>query len=85
VGVSLSDIDNILRDICLDNEYRILMTSDVQALALADGVELGTVMAAYDLSIWVILIAGLLYMLPTASICLCLEPDIICYRLRKTI
>ena len=83
MGMSLSYINDIARNIRLDHEYRILVPSDIKAFALADGIELGPVMLAYDLPERILFITGLLDVLAPASVCLSLEPYIISYRRRK--
>ena len=77
VGVALAHIYDIVRNICLDNEYRVLMTSDIQTFALTNCIELGSVVSADNLTVRIFLITGLLYMLSATAICLGLESDII--------
>ena len=50
MGMSFTDIDDIIRNICLYYENRVLMSSDIQSLALTYGIELGSVMLADNLS-----------------------------------
>ena len=84
MSVPLSHIYDVVRNIRLYHEYRILMSADVKPLSLSNSIELGTVMSAHDLSIWIILIPGLPDMFPSAPVCLCLKTDIIPDRLGKT-
>ena len=44
MSVSLTYIYNIAFNICLDYEYRILMTTDIKSLTLTDCIELRTIM-----------------------------------------
>ena len=84
MSVTFTDIDYVLWNIGLDYKDRILMTSDIESLSLADGIELSSVMSADDLAIRVLLVTGLLDMLSSAAIGLCLEPDVIVHRLRQS-
>ena len=77
MSVAFSYIYYILRDVCFNHKDRVLVTADVESLALADGVELSTVVLSDYLSERILLVAGLLDVLLTASIGLCLELDFI--------
>ena len=81
MGVSLAYIDNILRNISLYHKDRILVTADIQTLALTDGRELSAVMLSYDLSERIFLLTGLLDVLSAAAVCLSLKLDVITHRL----
>ena len=82
--MSLTDIYDILCNVSLDHEHRILMATDVQTLALTDRIELSTVVLAEDLAIWVLLVARLLDMLATAAIGLGLELDAVAHWLGQS-
>ena len=58
--VAFAYIDDVALDIRVYYEYGVLVPADVEALALADGIELGSFVAAYDLAERVVLVAGLL-------------------------
>ena len=47
VPVPLPYIYYIVFNVCGNHEKRVLMASDVQALALADSIELGSLVTAY--------------------------------------
>ena len=47
VPVSLPYIYYIVVNVSGNHEKRVLMTSDIQALALTDGIELGSLVTAY--------------------------------------
>ena len=83
MGVAFSDIYDIVRDVRLDYEYRILVAANVETLSLAYGIELRAVMLSHYLAVRIILVTGLLYMLSAASVRLGLESDVICHRLRQ--
>ena len=67
MGMSLPYIYYILRDIGVNYKNRILVSSDIETFSLTDSIELGPIVSAYDFSIWIFLVSGLLYMLATAS------------------
>ena len=46
VCVALADVDHVLRHVRREDEQRLLASSDAEALALADGVEMGAVVFA---------------------------------------
>ena len=71
----------IRRDIRLNDEQRVLVSTHIQPLSLADRVELRAIVLSDDLSEWIFLVTGLLDVLSAATVCLCLELYIICYRL----
>lgn len=68
--MSLSDIDDVPVDICMQHEHRIRMPSDFEAFTLSYRIELGSYMGADDLAPGIVLITGLLYMLFAASVSL---------------
>ena len=80
----LTYIYNIIRNVSLDYEDRILMAADVQSLSLANGIELGSVVLAYYLTEWILLIPCLLDMLTAAALWLGLELYVVMNRLRKS-
>ena len=84
MGMSLTHIDYIFRYIGLDYEDRILVTSDIEAFTLAYCIELCSIVSAYYLAVWILLIAGLLDMFAAASVCFSFKPDIITHRFRQT-
>ena len=84
MGMSLPYIYYILRDIGVNYKNRILVSSDIETFSLTDSIELGPIVSAYDFSIWIFLVSGLLYMLATASVGLSLELDFIFDRLGKS-
>ena len=79
--MTLSYIDYVVRNICLDHKDGILVSTYIKALALSYGIELCTIVLSHYLSERIFLIAGLLYMLAAAPVCLGLESDIIFDRL----
>ena len=79
--MSLADVYDIVRNVRLYDKDRILVAADVQALSLSYRVELSTVVLSDDLSIWIILIPGLLDVFPAAPVCLGLELYVIFHRL----
>ena len=81
MGMAFTYIYYIIRNVGFDDKDRVLVTSDVQSLALAYCVELCSVVLSYYLSKRIFLVAGLLYVLLAASIGLCLELDFILDRL----
>jgi hypothetical protein len=58
--VAFAYIDDVALDIRIYYEYGVLVPADVEALALADGIELGPFVAAYDLAERVVLVARFL-------------------------
>ena len=82
MGVTLTYIYYILRNVGFDDKDRVLVTSDVQSLALAYCVELCSVVLSDYLSERIFLVAGLLYVLLAASVGLRLEFDFVSDRFR---
>jgi hypothetical protein len=85
MGMAFTNVYQILLDICLYHEDRILVAADIQALTLTDSIELGSIVFADNLAERIFFIACLLYMLATAAIGLSLESYIIFHRLSKAI
>ena len=83
--MSFSDIDDVRRNVCLDDKDGILVTTYIEALSLTYRIELGTIVLSDYLSLRVLLVPCLLDVLSAAPVCLCLEPDVICDRLRKPV
>ena len=81
--MALAHIYDVRRNICLYHKQGVLMSSDIKALSLTNCIELRSVMLSDYLSERIFLVSGLLDVLPSASVCLCLETDIIGQRLRK--
>ena len=71
--MAFSDVDGVGVDVCRYHKYGIFVSADVETFALADGVELRSVMLAYYFAPWVVLVAGLLYVFLAAAIDFCLE------------
>ena len=81
--MSLTYINYIRRNIRLDHEKRILVSTYIQAFALPYRIELRSVVLSDNLSVRIVLVSGLLDMFATAAIRLRLKADIIFHRLRK--
>ena len=79
--MTLADVYDIVRNICLYDKDRIFVTSDIQPLTLSYRIELGSVMFSDNLSIWIVLVPGLLDVFPAAPVCLSLELYVIFHRL----
>jgi hypothetical protein len=75
--MAFSYIYYIIRNICFNYEDRVLVATDVETFALTDCIELGAVMFSNDLSVWILLVTGLLDVLTTASICFSLELNVV--------
>ena len=80
MGMSLAYIYYIIRNVSLDDKDGILVSADVQTLSLTYCIELGSVVFSDNLSVWIFLIAGLLYVLPSAPVGLGLELYVVSYR-----
>ena len=76
-----TDIDYIVMDIRIYHENRILVATYIQAFPLTDRVELGSVMLPDNLSVWIVLVSGLLDVLASAAIRLGLKLYIVSHRL----
>ena len=81
--VSFTDIDDIVRNVSLYNEYGILVATYIKTFTLTDSIKLSAIMLSDYLSIRILLITCLLYMLSSASVCFRLKPYIVSDRLRK--
>ncbi len=66
--VTFPDVDGVGVDISRYHEDGILVTADVEAFALADGVELRSVMLANYFAPGIVLVAGLLDVFLAAAI-----------------
>ena len=79
--MAFTDIDYIVMDIRIYHENRILVATYIQAFPLTDRVELGSVMLPDNLSVWIVLVSGLLDVLASAAIRLGLKLYIVSHRL----
>ena len=84
MSMPLSYLYYIRRDICLNDEQRVLVSTHVQSLSLADRIELRSIVLSHNLSERIFLVTGLLDVLSAAAVCLCLELDVLRYRLRQS-
>ena len=58
--VTFADVDDVAFDVRADDEDGILVSADVETLALADSVELGSFMPPCYLAVWVGLVTRFL-------------------------
>ena len=82
--VAFAYIDDVALDIRIYYEYGVLVPADVEALSLADGIELGSFVAAYDLAERVGLVTRLLDVMLAGTVDFGLETQgIVVYGFRE--